>query len=53
MDIAIIDKTMELKDSDKNTENSITRYKKVDEVPFDFNRRRMSVVVEDETGKTK
>ena len=53
MDIAIIDKTMELKDSDKNTENSITRYEKVDEVPFDFNRRRMSVVVEDETGKTQ
>ncbi|TAH60956.1 MAG: magnesium-translocating P-type ATPase, partial [Gottschalkiaceae bacterium] len=53
MDIAIIDKTMEIKDSDKNIKNSITRYKKVDEVPFDFNRRRMSVVVEDETGKTQ
>lgn len=53
MDIAIIDKTMELKDSDKNIEHSITRYKKVDEVPFDFTRRRMSVVVEDETGKTQ
>ncbi len=26
-------------------------YKKVDELPFDFNRRRMSVVVEDRTGK--
>ncbi len=26
-------------------------YKKVDEIPFDFNRRRMSVVVEDHTGK--
>lgn len=51
MDIAIIDKTMELKDNDKNIEHSITRYKKVDEVPFDFTRRRMSVVVEDETGK--
>lgn len=53
MDIAIIDKTMELRDSDKNIEHSITRYKKVDEVPFDFTRRRMSVVVEDETGKTQ
>lgn len=51
IDIAIIDKTMELMDSDKNMEHSITRYKKVDEVPFDFSRRRMSVVVEDETGK--
>jgi Mg2+-importing ATPase len=27
------------------------QYKKVDEVPFDFVRRRMSVVVEDEAGK--
>lgn len=53
MDIAIINKTMELKDSDKNIENRITGYKKVDEVPFDFTRRRMSVVVEDETGKTQ
>jgi Mg2+-importing ATPase len=26
------------------------RYKKIDEIPFDFVRRRMSVVVEDETG---
>ncbi len=53
MDLAIIDKAMELKDKDKNLENSMTRYKKIDEVPFDFNRRRMSVVVEDETGKTQ
>ncbi|HZK56854.1 MAG TPA: magnesium-translocating P-type ATPase [Clostridia bacterium] len=53
MDIAIINKTMELKNSDKNIGNKITRYKKVDEVPFDFTRRRMSVVVEDETGKTQ
>jgi len=27
------------------------KYKKVDEIPFDFSRRRMSVVVEDQTGK--
>ena len=53
LDIAIIDKTMELKDSDKDIGKTITRYEKVDEVPFDFNRRRMSVVVEDETGKTQ
>ncbi len=26
-------------------------YRKVDEIPFDFNRRRMSVVVEDKNGK--
>ena len=28
-------------------------YRKVDEIPFDFNRRRMSVVVADGTGKTQ
>ena len=51
LDIAIINKTMELKDSDENIKSSIDRYVKVDEVPFDFERGRMSVVVEDETGK--
>lgn len=29
------------------------RYIKVDEIPFDFNRRRMSVVIQDATGKTQ
>ncbi len=29
------------------------RYTKVDEVPFDFEHRRMSIVVADETGKTQ
>ena len=29
------------------------RFSKVDEIPFDFERRRMSVVVEDENGKTQ
>ena len=29
------------------------RYRKVDEIPFDFERRLMSVVVADETGKTQ
>lgn len=28
-------------------------YTKVDEIPFDFERRRLSVVVEDQTGKTQ
>lgn len=52
MDIAIINKTMELQD-DENLKNLSTRYEKIDEVPFDFSRRRMSVVVEDKTGKTQ
>lgn len=29
------------------------KYTKVDEIPFDFNRRRMSVVVQDQAGKTQ
>ncbi|WP_100488426.1 magnesium-translocating P-type ATPase [Sporolactobacillus pectinivorans] len=29
------------------------RYTKVDEIPFDFNRRRMSVVIRDHDGKTQ
>ncbi len=29
------------------------KYTKVDEIPFDFNRRRMSVVIEDAEGKTQ
>ncbi|WP_270405907.1 HAD-IC family P-type ATPase, partial [Candidatus Collinsella stercoripullorum] len=32
---------------------AIERWHKVDEVPFDFERRRMSVVVEDAAGKTQ
>ncbi|GHV95150.1 magnesium-translocating P-type ATPase [Spirochaetia bacterium] len=31
----------------ESTNAEVSRYKKVDEIPFDFNRRRMSVVVED------
>lgn len=34
----------------KVTTQADTRFRKVDEIPFDFERRRMSVVVEDETG---
>lgn len=33
--------------------NLRTQYKKVDEIPFDFARRRMSVVLEDKNGKTQ
>ncbi|WP_430603788.1 magnesium-translocating P-type ATPase [Enterococcus sp. DIV0724b] len=47
MDVAIIDAA--------NDELSIdsSKYKKVDEIPFDFKRRRMSVVIEDTSGKTQ
>ena len=47
MDKAIIDAAGEELDI------SVDDYKKVDEIPFDFTRRRMSVVIEDQTGKTQ
>lgn len=34
----------------EGTLNAKEKYKKIDEIPFDFNRKRMSVIVEDETG---
>ena len=48
IDLAII------ADQDKlRGEDLKTAYTKVDEIPFDFNRRRMSVVVADQRGKTQ
>lgn len=47
LDVAIIDAAKEELDTKE------IRYKKVDEIPFDFERRRMSVVVEDTSGKTQ
>ena len=46
LDIAIINKAVENGFYNLNFE-----YKKIDEIPFDFTRRRMSVVVEDKKGK--
>ena len=48
IDIAVIAKQQEL-GAGELTE----RYTKVDEIPFDFERRRMSVVVQDREGKTQ
>lgn len=48
IDLAIIQKQHEI--AQTGLEAS---YYKVDEIPFDFNRRRMSVVVADGTGKTQ
>ena len=46
MDISIIEYTRKAK-----LPNLWEDYKKADEIPFDFNRRRMSVAVEDAAGK--
>ena len=37
--------------TDHNYEEITKNYKKVDEIPFDFTRRRLSVVIEDTSGK--
>ena len=46
LDIAIIDKAVE-----NQFYNLNFKYKKIDEIPFDFSRRRMSVVLKDDNGK--
>ena len=51
MDIAIINRTLEEKGTEDILKDLALRYEKVDEIPFDFNRRRMSVVVSDSNGK--
>ena len=46
IDLAIINRAYE-----KNMNNLLTEYTCFDEIPFDFTRRRMSVVLSDKTGK--
>jgi P-type Mg2+ transporter len=48
IDLAVIDKASEKSITYLNNE-----YQKVDEIPFDFTRRRMSVVLKDRQGKTR
>lgn len=47
MDVAIIESAKEELQTDQMT------YEKMDEIPFDFERRRMSVVVQDQNHKTQ
>ncbi len=48
MDAAILDHVGE-----EEISPLTTKYTKVDEIPFDFNRRRMSIVIQDKSGKTQ
>lgn len=48
IDIAVIERQDSIGSAD-----ILKKYTKVDEIPFDFSRRRMSVVVADSTGKTQ
>ena len=51
MDLAIIRKTEE--SEDPQLLGLAQQYVKVDEIPFDFTRRRLTTVVRDKTGKTQ
>lgn len=53
MDLAIIHKTEEAEAEDPRLLDLSEHYIKVDEIPFDFNRRRLTTVVQDKTGKTQ
>ncbi|MCI1823098.1 MAG: magnesium-translocating P-type ATPase [Megasphaera sp.] len=53
MDIAIINRMHEEAKVQEQLQECFNQYCKVDEVPFDFNRRRMSVVVEDQNKKSQ
>ena len=53
MDIAIIEKTRDEESVEAQLMGLSRIYEKVDEIPFDFNRRRMSVVVVNTSGKTQ
>ncbi len=51
MDKAIIERQKEEQEKDPTLMDLANEYHKVDEIPFDFERRRMSVVVVDSRGK--
>lgn len=53
MDLAIIHKTEEEENSNPELLDLSENYEKVDEIPFDFTRHRLSVVVKDRSGKTQ
>ncbi|WP_338822424.1 magnesium-translocating P-type ATPase [Mycoplasmopsis felifaucium] len=49
LDLSIIEKTEELSDIHDELRSLEVIYEKVDEIPFDFNRKRMSVLVKDKS----
>ena len=53
MDLAIIRKTEESEAADPRLTDLSEAYEKVDEIPFDFQRRRLTTVVRDRQGKTQ
>ncbi len=53
MDLAIIQKTEEEEAADPQLVDLSEHYVKVDEIPFDFSRRRLTTVVKNREGKTQ
>ena len=53
MDLAIIHRTEEEEATDPKLLDLSENYVKVDEIPFDFTRRRLTTVVQDKKGKTQ
>ena len=53
MDLAIIRKTEEAEAEDPRLLDLSEHYVKIDEIPFDFVRRRLTTVVRDQKGKTQ
>lgn len=53
MDLAIIKKTEQEEKKDPTLIDLSENYHKIDEIPFDFTRRRLTTVVEDKKGKTQ
>lgn len=53
MDLAIIRRTEEEEEENPQLTDLSENYVKVDEIPFDFTRRRLTTVVKDKTGKTQ
>ena len=53
MDLSIIHKTEEAEAADPTLLDLSENYIKVDEIPFDFTRRRLTTVVKDKAGKTQ
>ena len=53
MDLAIIQRTEEEEENDSQLLDLSENYKKIDEIPFDFNRRRLTTVVQNNAGTIK
>lgn len=53
MDLAIIQKTEEEEAENPQLTDLSEHYVKIDEIPFDFKRRRLTMVVQDKSGKTQ